>query len=182
MAPGLAAQGTDDEAAVRQVVTSLFASMKQGDADGMAALMHEEVRLVSTTIRDGVPLARVVGVDGWLQSVGSSERELDEQIYDVEVRVSGSLAMVWTRYDLFVDGLAKAGWILPKPSATFFLWARVPTQESSMEFAKRLLERARVVITPGVGFGPSGEGYVRISLTVPTERIQDAIARISKAL
>lgn len=103
--PGLAAQSAADEDAVAQVVTDLFVHMKQGDAEAMAGLMHEDVRLVSTAVRDGVPLARVVGVDGWLQNVGNSERELDEQIYDTEVRVSGSLAMVWTKYDLFVDGV-----------------------------------------------------------------------------
>jgi len=71
----------------------------------MAALMHEDVRLVSTMVRDDMPITRVIGADGWLQSVRNSERELDEQIYDVEVRVSGGLAMVWTAYDLYVDGL-----------------------------------------------------------------------------
>ena len=103
--PGLVAQSAEDEAEVRQVVSALFAHMKQGDADAMAALMHEDVRLVSTMVRDDMPITRVVGVDGWLQSVRNSERELDEQIYDVEVRVAGGLAMVWTGYDLYVDGL-----------------------------------------------------------------------------
>jgi len=105
MAPGLAAQSAEDEEAVRQVVVDLFEHMKQGDADAMAALMHEDVRLVTTAVRDDVPVSRVVGVDGWLQNVGNSERELDEQIHDVEVRVSDGLAMVWTAYDLYVDGL-----------------------------------------------------------------------------
>ena len=86
------------------------------------------------------------------------------------------------RRDLLVDGLAKAGWQVPKPAATFYVWARVPTQESSMAFASRVLETAHVVVTPGVGFGPSGEGYVRLSLTVPTERIQEAVDRLSRAL
>jgi ketosteroid isomerase-like protein len=105
MAPGLAAQSAEDAEAVRQVVVDLFEHMKQGDADAMAALMHEDVRLVTTAVRDDVPTSLVVGVDGWLQNVGNSERELDERIHDVEVRVSGGLAMVWTGYDLYVDGL-----------------------------------------------------------------------------
>ncbi len=105
MGPGLAAQSAEAEEAVRQVVVDLFEHMKQGDADAMAALMHEDVRLVTTAVRDDVPTTRVVGVEGWLQNVGNSERELDEQIHDVEVRVSGGLAMVWTRYDLYVEGL-----------------------------------------------------------------------------
>ena len=51
-----------------------------------------------------------------------------------------------------------------------------------MAFATRILEGSHVVITPGIGFGPAGEGYVRLSLTVPTERLQEAVSRISKAL
>ena len=103
--PGVAAQTAADEEAVRTVVEDLFVHMKAGDADAMAALMHEEVRLITTTVREDVPVARVVAVDGWLQSVRTSERELDERLHDTHVRVSGGLAMVWTSYDLFVDGL-----------------------------------------------------------------------------
>lgn len=104
IAPGLAAQRAGDEAAVLRVVEDLFAYMKDGDNTAMADLMHEDVRLVSTTTRDGAPVTRVIGIDGWLESVGSSERELDEQIHDSLVRVSGGLAFVWTSYDLYVDG------------------------------------------------------------------------------
>jgi len=86
------------------------------------------------------------------------------------------------RRDVLVEGLTKAGWKITKPAASLYIWTRVPTQESSMVFAKRLLEQSHVVLTPGVGFGPSGEGYIRMSLTVPTERIQEAVARLSKAL
>jgi ketosteroid isomerase-like protein len=97
----LEAQVADDP---RTVVEELFALMKAGDADGMAALLHEDARLITTGVRDGVPGARVVDVPRWLEGVRTSERELDERIYDVEVNVEGGLASVWTRYDLFVDG------------------------------------------------------------------------------
>jgi len=102
LATPLAAQvDADDPAAV---VESLFAAMKEGDADAMQALMHEEVRLVTTGVRDGVPSARAVDVAAWLQSVRQSQRELDERIHDTEVHVDQGLASVWTRYDLYVDG------------------------------------------------------------------------------
>ena len=93
-----------------------------------------------------------------------------------------AVATYQQRRDLLVDGLAKAGWTIPKPRAGFYLWARVPTKEASLEFASRILKTTSVVVTPGVGFGPSGEGYIRMSLTVPTERIQDAVTRLSNAL
>jgi len=93
-----------------------------------------------------------------------------------------AVATYQERRDLLVQGLHKAGWSVPKPAASFYVWARVPGSESSIAFASRILTQRHVVITPGVGFGPSGEGYVRLSLTVPTERIQEAVARLSKAL
>ncbi len=86
------------------------------------------------------------------------------------------------RRDLFVDGLAKAGWKINKPKASLYIWMRVPSGETSIGFAAKVLQKAHVVITPGVGFGPSGEGYVRLSLTVPTARIQEAIQRLATAL
>ena len=96
--------------------------------------------------------------------------------------LQATIATYQQRRDVLVEGLASAGWQIPKPSASLYLWAHVPTQESSMAFAARILEQTHVVLTPGVGFGPSGEGFVRLSLTVPTERIQEAVARLTKAL
>jgi len=93
-----------------------------------------------------------------------------------------AVATYQQRRDLVVEGLAKAGWAVPKPQASFYIWAGVPAAGSSAEFAKRVLEEAHVVIAPGVGFGPHGEGYVRLSLTVPTERIQQAVDRLAKVL
>jgi len=88
-----------------EVVALLFQHMKAKDAAAMHALMHPDARLVSTSVREGVPAVTVSGVDRWLQGVGASTRELDERIHDTEVRMDGGLASVWTRYDLFVDGV-----------------------------------------------------------------------------
>jgi len=93
-----------------------------------------------------------------------------------------TVAMYQHRRDLLIEGLAKAGWNVAKPLASLYIWTRVPTKESSMAFAARVLEQAQVVLTPGVGFGPSGEGYLRMSLTVPTERLQEAVSRLSKII
>jgi len=92
------------------------------------------------------------------------------------------MATYQQRRDLVVDGLAQAGWQIPKPQATFYIWAPVPGGQSSMEFAKRVLEQTHVVITPGMGFGAHGEGFVRLSLTVPTEQLKEAVDRLTKAL
>lgn len=88
------------------------------------------------------------------------------------------------RRDLVVDALNRLGWNLQKPKATFYVWAPVPEGYggSSLRFAEDLLEKAGVVVTPGVGYGEHGEGYFRISLTTPDERLKEALDRLTSAL
>jgi LL-diaminopimelate aminotransferase len=86
------------------------------------------------------------------------------------------------RRDLFVDGLNAIGFSVPKPAATFYVWARIPTREPSQAFAQRLLDRAGVVVTPGAGFGRGGEGYVRVALTVEEARLAEAVERIKRVV
>lgn len=68
------------------------------------------------------------------------------------------------------------------PQAGLYLWPRTPAGQSASAFAMDLLERSGVAVTPGTNFGPRGEGYVRISLTVPDERLEEALSRIERAL
>lgn len=84
------------------------------------------------------------------------------------------------RRDILVDGLNSLGWCLEKPKATFYVWAPVPAGHTSASFAETLLEKAGVVVTPGTGYGAAGEGYFRLSLTVPTNRLKEAVERIKK--
>lgn len=83
------------------------------------------------------------------------------------------------RRDLLVDGLQSLGWLVRKPKATMFLWARVPEGWSSEAFAFTLLEKAGVVVIPGNAFGSQGEGYVRIALVQNSLVLQEVIERIS---
>jgi len=84
------------------------------------------------------------------------------------------------RRDLFADGLARLGYLVQMPKATFYVWGGIPGGEPSARFAKRLLDEAGVVVTPGAGFGPHGEGYFRAALTVDETRLTEAIARIGR--
>jgi LL-diaminopimelate aminotransferase len=84
------------------------------------------------------------------------------------------------RRDLFVEAMTQAGWAMKRPPATFYVWSRTPKGFDSQETAGRLLEEVGVVCTPGVGFGPSGEGYVRFALTVDEKRLLEAATRIKK--
>ena len=89
-------------------------------------------------------------------------------------------AMYQRRRDVLVNGLNSIGWKVKKPKATFYVWIPVPPGYTSNELTKSLLEKADIVTTPGVGFGPNGEGYIRITLTVPEERLQEAVDRIKR--
>ncbi len=84
------------------------------------------------------------------------------------------------RRDALVSGLAKAGWSVVPPRAAFYAWIPTPKGLPSAEVASRLLEEADIVVTPGIGFGPSGEGYVRAALTVDEKRITEAAGRIAR--
>jgi len=86
------------------------------------------------------------------------------------------------RRDVLVDGLVSLGFKVEKPLATFYLWQKIPQRIKSIEFAKILLEKADIVVTPGVGFGKYGEGYIRFALTVDKARIKEAISRLKKIL
>jgi len=82
------------------------------------------------------------------------------------------------RRDLLCEGLLKIGWKVTPPKSTFYVWVPVPQGKKSAPFARELLEKHNIVVTPGIGFGPSGEGYVRFALTVPVERIRTALSRL----
>lgn len=84
------------------------------------------------------------------------------------------------RRDILVDGLNVLGWKITKPKATFYVWVPVPPGYTSMELSNTLLEKADIITTPGIGFGENGEGYIRMALTIPKERIEEAVERIMK--
>ena len=86
------------------------------------------------------------------------------------------------RRDILVEGLRSAGLKVKKPKATFYVWTRVPKEFTSIQFSMMMLERAGVVVTPGIGFGAQGEGFIRFSLCVAAERVKEACERIKRLL
>ena len=86
------------------------------------------------------------------------------------------------RRDLLVEALAGIGLDVEPPLATPYFWVRVPEGHTSESFATLVLEEANVVVSPGTGYGESGEGFVRLSLTVPDERLEEAVRRIESSL
>ena len=83
------------------------------------------------------------------------------------------------RRDIIVETLLKLGFALEIPKASLYVWARIPQRwQDSIEFCSLLLNEAGVSITPGVVYGESGEGFIRISLVTPEERLSEAMIRL----
>ena len=104
---------------------------------------------------------------------------------ELETHVTDIVTEYRHRRDTLIDGLHRGGWIIDKPQATMFVWAKIPPQFAdmgSLEFSKFLLKEAKVAISPGIGFGDSGEGYVRFALVENEHRINQAVRGIRKLL
>jgi LL-diaminopimelate aminotransferase len=116
------------------------------------------------------------GLFGALQQAAvvalTKEREFPRRMSEIYER----------RRDLVVEALARIGLDVTPPKATPYLWLRVPDGHTSESFASLVLEEANVVVSPGPGYGPSGEGFVRLSLTIPDERLEEAVRRIETSL
>jgi alanine-synthesizing transaminase len=98
----------------------------------------------------------------------------------------GQIAKIYeSRRNALIQGLKSAGWIIEPPKATMFVWAQIPEgfrKMDSLEFAKFLIKEAGVAVSPGIGFGPAGEGFVRFALVENEHRIKQAARGIKKAL
>ncbi|KPJ56741.1 MAG: aminotransferase [Deltaproteobacteria bacterium DG_8] len=130
-----------------------------GNPDIIAALGQ-----VKTNIDSGVAQA--------IQTAGITAL-LGDQTSLIEMR-----STYQERRDLLVTGLKEAGFEVSTPKATFYLWVSIPFGFTSTEFTTHLLTKAAVVTTPGNGFGASGEGYIRMALTVDKDRIAEVVRRI----
>lgn len=96
---------------------------------------------------------------------------LEEQVSQYEIR-----------RDALISGLIKSGWQVAKSPATMFVWAKIPAGWKSRDFAFELIEQAGVAVIPGDAFGKQGEGYVRIAMVQPPERLSEAAERIHQFL
>lgn len=112
------------------------------------------------------------GTFGAVQDAGIAALQSPREVVDETRKVYRH------RIEILYKALKDLGLDLEKPRATLYLWAWVGG--SSIEYAGRLLEKAGIVATPGVGFGKYGEGYIRFSITQPTERIEQAVERLEK--
>jgi alanine-synthesizing transaminase len=103
-----------------------------------------------------------------------------------DAAVSEQSRLYQGRRNVMVDGLRRIGWEVEPPKAGMFLWAKIPenwaNSMSTMDFGMMLLEKGDVAVSPGSGFGPAGEGYVRMSLVENEERLRQAVRQIGRCL
>lgn len=95
--------------------------------------------------------------------------------------VKHAVEMYHRRLEIFCNGLTAAGWEIPVPKSTFYVWARIPSKYrgySSLDFTRLLVKDAGVAVAPGTGFGDYGEGYVRFAMVEKEERLKEAVKRI----
>ena len=133
--------------------------MAAGNATVIDALMR-----VKSNLDSGIPQA--------IQRMAIAAFEGSQDCIDEHNRIYQG------RRDRLVGALTKLGLRIRPPLASLYLWVRVPEDTRSVQFATRLLDEVGVVVTPGIGYGPSGEGYVRLSLTIPDERLEEGVRRM----
>ncbi len=157
------------------------------ETDGAMEVGVEMHSLSKTYNMTGWRIGMAVGNPEILAGLGRVKTNVDSGVFDAVQHagiaalsgpqdcVAAACRVYEERRDVLVRGLRALGHDLAAPKATFYVWLPV---EDSMAFAARLLDEAAIVATPGVGFGPHGEGYVRFALTRPVERIEEALARM----
>lgn len=136
-----------------------------GFAVGNAALI-DGLGKIKTNVDSGVFQA--------VQEAGIAALSGDQRVVEEMRRICQA------RRDILVRGLQSIGLPCIPPQATFYVWAEAPKGYSSATFTSKILDDTGVVVTPGNGFGAAGEGYIRFSLTVDTERLREAVARLQK--
>ena len=160
------------------------------EVEGAREVGVEFHSLSKTYSMTGWRLGFCVGNRAAVAGLGAVKTNVDSGVFQA-VQIAGIAALTGpqdlaeqyrrtyeARRNIVVAGLKQLGWAVDIPKGTFFVWAPVPGGLDSRSFATRLLEEAGVVVTPGVGFGPSGEGFYRIALTVDQARIAEAMERL----
>ena len=150
-------------------------------------------------------LSKIFNMTGWrigwavgspvaIEALGRVKTNIDSGIFNA-VQLAGVAALesgmphlpglletYRRRRDRIMEVFWDAGWKVDAPKGALYVWLPTPPGESSVDFTARLLDEAGVVVAPGTGYGPSGEGYIRLSITIPDARLEEGCERVRKAL
>jgi LL-diaminopimelate aminotransferase len=159
------------------------------EASGAMDVGIETHSLSKTYNMTGWRIGMAVGNADLIGAFGRVKPNIDSGAFDAVQRaaitaltgpqncVAEACAIYQERRDALVAGLQSLGFKVHVPKATFYVWMKIP---SAVEFTAKMINEAGIVVTPGTGFGPNGEGYVRFAITRPVGRINEAIERMKK--
>jgi LL-diaminopimelate aminotransferase len=162
------------------------------EVDGAREIGVEFHSLSKTYNMTGWRIGMVVGNRVAIEALGRVKTNVDSGVFQAvqyaaiealrgdQSWLEGRNQHLQRRRDAVLATLRRMGIDAPAPRASLYVWGPVPAGTKSVDFSLRLLDEAAVWLTPGVGFGPAGEGYFRISLTTPDERLQEALARLER--
>jgi LL-diaminopimelate aminotransferase len=163
-------------------------------SDGAAEVGIEMFSLSKAYNMTGWRVGAAVGNATMIEGLWKLKTNIDSGIFEAvqmaaATALSGSqehiaqMCQIYRRRrDLVVAALAAAGIRVEPPKGTIYVWVPVPSGHDSVSFTELVLEQAAVVVSPGSSYGPNGEGYVRLSLTVADDRLEEAMSRIEQHL
>jgi LL-diaminopimelate aminotransferase len=178
------------DAAYTEITYDGYVAPSVLQAEGAMDCAVEYHSLSKTYNMTGWRIGWVAGAPQAIEALKRVKTNIDSGIFDA-VQRAGIAALTGPdehliktvdryrhRRDLLCDGLKSMGIVVDPPKGSVYVWAPVPAGYDSKSFAARLLEQADVVVTPGTGYGPSGEGFVRFSITIPDDRLEEGVERL----
>jgi LL-diaminopimelate aminotransferase len=178
------------DAAYTEITYDGYVAPSVLQAEGAMDCAVEYHSLSKTYNMTGWRIGWVAGAPQAIEALKRVKTNIDSGIFDA-VQRAGIAALTGPdehliktvdryrhRRDLLCDGLKSMGIVVDPPRGSVYVWAPVPAGYDSKSFAARLLEQAAVVVTPGTGYGPSGEGFVRFSITIPDDRLEEGVERL----
>ena len=182
------------DAAYSEITFDGYVAPSVLEVDGAMECAVEFHSLSKTYNMTGWRVGWVAGAPVAIEAIKRLKTNIDSGIFDAVQRAGIAaldgpqdyLAECVERYrrrrDLLCDGLRSLGVVVEPPKGSIYVWAPVPESHNSESFTAHLLDEAAVVVAPGTGYGPSGEGYVRFSLTLPDDRLEEGVERLRKVV
>ena len=182
------------DAAYAEITYDGYVAPSVLEVEGAQECAVEFYSLSKTYNMTGWRIGWVAGAPVAIEAIKRLKTNIDSGIFDAVQRAAiaalegpqdhlrNTVERYRARRDLLCEGLASMGIEVSPPRGSIYLWVPVPKGHSSESFSTFLLEEAAIVVAPGNGYGPSGEGFVRFSLTVPDERLAEGVERLRRVV
>ncbi|HVL64911.1 MAG TPA: LL-diaminopimelate aminotransferase [Actinomycetota bacterium] len=182
------------DAAYTEITFDGYRAPSALQVEGAAESVLEFHSLSKTYNMTGWRIGWVAGAPEAIEAVKRLKTNIDSGIFDAVQRagiaaidgpqdhLNATIERYRRRRDLLCDGLKSVGLLAEPPRGSIYVWTPVPEGHTSESFATHLLDEAAVVVAPGTGYGRAGEGFVRFSLTIDDERLEEGVERLRKAV